>query len=266
MSASSAGAAAPKPETSNFPLMELPTVGVLLAVAAGAMNAWSLANAATFSTVQSGNVISMGYWLIQGDLAKFWFPFFAVLAFGLGSALCGVLMTTFQRSGRSYTPGVLLVGSVLLILLGILAIVFVGSGEGRAAGVDLSAEHSATAHSIALAISFIAGAQGNAFHKNKGMLYGNVAVTFVVQMAFNFLVQSAFKREGLNGSTNLRWAGLFFMVLLGFSSGAAIGFGADQILNGASIFIPAVILIALFFVSLARGFKKLDPTPGGSFA
>lgn len=256
----------PEPETSNFPLMEMPYVGVLLAFAAGSMNAWSLANAATFSTVQSGNVISMGYWLIQGDFAKFWFPFLAVLAFGLGSALCGVLMTTFQRSGRPYTPGVLLVGSVLLILLAVLAIVLVGSGDGRAAGVDLSAEHSATAHWIALGISFIAGAQGNAFHKNKGMLYGNVAVTFVVQMAFNFLVQSAFKREGINGSTNLSWAGLFFLVLLGFSAGAAIGFGADQLLNGASILIPAVILLLLFFVTLGKGFKNVDPTPGGTFA
>lgn len=27
------------------------------------------------------------------------------------------------------------------------------------------------------------------FTKNHGMLYGNVAVTFVAQMAFNFLVQ-----------------------------------------------------------------------------
>ncbi|MET0811679.1 MAG: YoaK family protein [Microbacterium sp.] len=260
------GAVQPTPETSNFPLMERPYVGILLAFAAGAMNAWSLANAATFSTVQSGNVISMGYWLVQGDWSKFWFPALAVLAFGLGSALCGVLMTTFQRSGRPYTPGVLLVGSVLLILLAVLAIVLVGSGDGRAAGVDLSADHSATAHWIALGISFIAGAQGNAFHKNRGMLYGNVAVTFVVQMAFNFLVQSAFKREGINGATNLKWAGLFFMVLLGFSAGAAAGFGADLIVNGASILIPAVVLLALFFAALAQGFRHVDPTPGGTFA
>ncbi|GAA1928669.1 hypothetical protein GCM10009775_20830 [Microbacterium aoyamense] len=266
MSTTSTGAGRPAPETSNFPLMELPLVGFFLALAAGAMNAWSLANAATFSTVQSGNIISMGYWLIQGDLGKFAFPALAVLAFGLGSALCGVLMTTFQRSGRPYTPGVLLVGSVLLVIIAILAIVLVGSGDGRAAGVDLSADHTITAHVLALAISFIAGAQGNAFHKNSGMLYGNVAVTFVVQMAFNFLVQSAFKREGINGSTNIKWAGLFFFVLLGFAGGAAIGFGADQLLNGASIFIPAVILLALFFVALAKGFKNVDPTPGGSFA
>ncbi|PPG30527.1 DUF1275 domain-containing protein [Pseudoclavibacter sp. RFBB5] len=247
--------------------MELSSVGFLLAIAAGSMNAWSLANAGTFSTVQSGNIISVGYWLIQGDIAKIVFPLAAILAFGLGSAACGVLMTAFQRSGRVYTPGVLLTGTVLLVLLGILAFVFVGDGDGRAAGIDLTADHSAVASFIALGISFVAGAQGNAFHKNRGMLYGNVAVTFVVQMAFNFLVQAAFKREGINGSTNLRWSGVFFLTLLGFSGGAAIGFAADHFLaNGASIFVPAVILLVLALVALGRRSKNVDPTPGGSFA
>lgn len=251
----------------RFPLMELTSVGFLLALAAGSMNAWSLANAATFSTVQSGNIISVGYWLIQGDIAKLIFPLAAILAFGLGSAACGVLMTAFQRSGRAYTPGVLLAGTVLLVLLGTLAFIFVGDGDGRAAGIDLTADHSAVASFIALGISFVAGAQGNAFHKNRGMLYGNVAVTFVVQMAFNFLVQAAFKKEGINGQANLAWSGVFFLILLGFSGGAAVGFAADHfIANGASIFVPALILLALALVALGRRSKNVDPTPGGSFA
>ena len=34
-------------------------------------------------------------------------------------------------------------------------------------------------------ISFLAGMQENTFHKIDGMLYGNIAVTLVVQLAFN---------------------------------------------------------------------------------
>lgn len=255
------------PETVRFPLMELPFVGFLLAFMAGSMNAWTLANAATFSTVQSGNVVSVGYWLVQGDWEEFWFPALSVLGFGLGSALAGVLMTTFLKSGRIMTTGILIGQVVLLVLFGVLALTLVGDGDGNAAVLDLTATHSLTAHWIAIGISFVAGAQGNAFHKNHGMLYGNVAVTFVVQMAFNFLIQAAFTKQGINGTPNIKWAGIFFLTLLGFAGGGAIGFWADSALtNGVSIFIPAVIALVLVFVSFGRKFQDVDPTPGGHFA
>lgn len=255
------------PETVRFPLMEQPFVGFLLAFMAGAMNAWTLANAATFSTVQSGNVVSLGYWLIQADWAKLWFPALSILAFGVGSALSGILMTAFLRSGRSMTAPILIGEIVLLVAFGILAITIVGDGDGRASALDLSAEHSAVAHWIAFGVCFVAGAQGNAFHKNHGMLYGNVAVTFVVQMAFNFLIQAAFKKEGINGERNIAWSGIFFLTLLGFSAGAAIGFWIDAgITNGASLFLPALIALVLTFVAFGRKQNNVDPTPGGSFA
>lgn len=255
------------PETIRYPLMEQPFVGFLLAFMAGAMNAWTLANASTFATVQSGNVVSMGYWLVQGDWTKFWFPAISVLAFGLGSALSGVLMTAFVRSGKTFTTGILISMTLLLVIFAILAITVVGDGDGKAAALDLTAEHSAVAHFIAYGVSFVAGAQGNAFHKNHGMLYGAVAVTFVVQMAFNFLFQSMFKKIGINGETNLKWAGIFFLTLLGFSGGAAIGFLVDQaITNGASLFIPALIALALVFVAFRRKLQNVDPTPSGTFA
>lgn len=272
MSAQSPGAAPgtviqDHPERIRFPLMEMPGVGFLLAFMAGTLNAWTLSNASTFATVQSGNVISTGYWLIQGDGGKFMAPFISILAFGLGSALCGILMTTFLRSGRIFTVGVLIAQTVLLVALGILALTLVGEGSGNEAALDLTAEHSTAALWIAYGISFVAGAQGNAFHKNHGMLYGNVAVTFVVQMAFNFLIQAAFKKEGINGEPNLAWAGIFFLTLLGFASGGAIGFAADQLIaNGVSIFIPAAIALVLVFVAAGKRFTNIDPTPGGSFA
>ncbi|MBN0038889.1 DUF1275 domain-containing protein [Cellulosimicrobium cellulans] len=252
--------------TTGFPLMELPFVGFLLAIMAGAMNAWTLANASTFSTVQSGNVVSLGYWLVQGNWDKLWFPALSVLAFGLGSALCGILMTSFLRSGRTFTVAVLVAQMLLLVLFGVLALTLVGEGSGNEAALDLTADHSLTAHWIAIGISFVAGAQGNAFHKNHGMLYGNIAVTSVVQMAFNFLMQSAFTKQGPNGETNIKWAGIFFLTILGFSGGAAIGFWADQALvNGASIFIPPIIALGLVLVAAGRKLENVDPTPGGTF-
>ena len=255
------------PERVRFPLMELPLVGFFLAFMAGTLNAWTLANASTFSTVQSGNVVSVGYYLIQANWDKLWFPVGAIIAFGLGSAACGVLMTNRLRKGHVYTRSVLVIQIVLLVILGILAVVLVGDGSSSDKFFDVDANHKMAAVWIAFGISFVAGAQGNAFHKDHGMLYGNIAVTFVVQMAFNFLVQSFFKKEGINGEPNIKWSGIFFGILLGFAGGGAIGFLVDKfVFMGASIFLPAIIALIILLIARGRQFESVDPTPGGRFA
>lgn len=229
----------------KYPLMEKPFVGFLLAMMAGSMNAWTLANAETFATVQSGNVVQSGYRLVQGDWQAFWFSSLSVLAFGIGSGLCGVLMSSMSRKGKAYTPAVMWTMCIVLV-----ALAFCARG------------HVLEPQYIAYAISFLAGAQGNAFHKDRGMLFGAVAVTFVVQMAFNFLAQSLFSRTGINGKTNLSWAGVFFLTLLGFAGGGAIGFLVDKQFAGASIFLPAAIALILGVIAINIP-SEADPTPGG---
>lgn len=116
------------------------------------------------------------------------------------------------------------------------------------------------------------------------MLFGAVAVTFVVQMAFNFLAQSLFRRKGINGVSNLKWSGIFFSVLLGFALGAMVGAGLIVALGtdpagfmgqtGAAHLDPAggwaLMAPALLFFTLAGLSKKTveegdpaDPTDGG---
>lgn len=234
------------PEKIRFPLMEKRTVGFFLAFMAGLMNAWTLAHAQTFATVQSGNVVQSGYRLVEGDWPAFIFAIGSVVAFGLGSAVCGVLMTTRLRHGRIFTPVVLWFECIALVALGVAS---------RMGLID--------PHTVAYAVSFVAGAQGNAYHKNHGMLYGNVAVTFVVQMAFNFVAQSLFRKDGINGEPNLMWAGIFFSVLVGFAAGGAVGFYVDlRVVDHASLFLAGFISLVLA-VSAMRAPKTADPTSGG---
>lgn len=234
------------PERVRFPLMEDKSVGVMLAFMAGLLNAWTLAHAQTFATVQSGNVIQSGYRLVEGDWPAFVFAFGSVIAFGVGSAVCGVLMTTMLRRGHVFTPVVLSIQCAILVGLAVAS---------RMELID--------PHVVAYAVSFVAGAQGNAYHKNHGMLYGAVAVTFVVQMAFNFVAQSLFSRKGINGEPNLMWAGLFFSVLIGFAAGGGVGFFLDaRVLDHASLFLSAALALALALRATATP-KTADPTSGG---
>lgn len=92
---------------------------------------------------------------------------------------------------------------------------------------------------------------------------GNVAVTFVVQMVFNFLVQAPLNRTGVNGEPNLKWAGVFFFILLGFAAGGAIGFLVDAVTDGVALFLPAAMAFVLGLLGLADLGRRVDPTPGG---
>ncbi|NLI28341.1 MAG: DUF1275 domain-containing protein [Acetobacter sp.] len=236
------------PSTNDFPLMENRGIGFALAFCAGLMNAWTFFHAQTFATVQSGNVVQIGYRLVQGDWEAFWFAFCSVIGFGLGSALCGVLMTTLLKTGRTFSTVVL--WSECLLLAVITALAF--------------ADIIPTTY-LAVAVSFVAGMQGNAFHKDHGMLYGNVAVTFVVQMAFNFLAQSFFKKEGINGESNLMWSGIFFLVLFGFASGGALGFYFDKIINSNVSLVIAIISLVIIAFSSREHKSDADPRAGATF-
>lgn len=226
---------------SSFPLMEMPGIAFVLAISAGLLNAWTFASANTFATVQSGNVIQLGYQLVAGDWEKFGFVVGAVCAFGLGSFLTGAIITPAVRAGKRYTPRV----QLLIIVVLAIALILIATDAMRA-------------EYITWIISFAAGAQGNGFHKIKGMLYGNVAVTLVVQLAFNYLMQSFFTKKAANGMTNLSTAGIYFLVLLGFAGGGALGFGADKLWEGLSVGLAILITIILMFVGMA---DKKDPDP-----
>ncbi|AQS90387.1 hypothetical protein A0U94_04770 [Gluconobacter albidus] len=237
------------PDQKNiFPLMEERKIGFSLAFCAGLMNAWTFFHAQTFATVQSGNVIQVGYRLVQGDWVAFWFAFSSIIAFGLGSALCGVLMTVLMREGRNFSNIVLWSECILLFIITVFAF-----------------SNTVPLAFLAVAVSFVAGMQGNAFHKDHGMLYGNVAVTFVVQMAFNFMAQSFFKKGGINGESNLMWAGIFFFVLFGFASGGALGFFCDKYIGNNTSLIITIASLVLITIFSNKTNLNTDPRTGATF-
>lgn len=228
--------------------MEQPAVGMALAFTAGTLDGWTLRNAGTFATVQSGNVITGSSSLVEGTWDKLTFAVVALLCFGIGSMAAGAFMATLLRRGKSFASGILLVEATCLV------------GLAAAAGTT-----NVDPRYIAAGISFVAGVQGNAFHKIRGALYGNVAVTLVVQMAFNSLVQSRFSRNGMNDEPNLMWSGLFFSVLLAFAGGGAVGALAAEAWRGWALCIPAGVLVPLgvLAIDLSRSNIDPDPTPGG---
>lgn len=224
-----------------FPLLERPGPAVLLAVVSGLLNAWTYAHTQTFATVQSGNIVSVGYFAASGQGTRALVALASIAAFLAGAFGCSLLVLWRSRHGRGYSTVVLTIEGTILVALIVLSL---------GPGVD--------PWWIAWTVSFLAGAQGNAFHRETGMLYGNVAVTLVLQMAGSLLGRAVGRRIASDGQAHLRPALGFLLVLVGFTAGGGVGFLLDGVWSAASLALAAVGLVALAFIA-ARSSGPVDP-------
>jgi len=227
--------------SAGFPMMERPSTALLLALTSGVLNAWTFATVGTFATVQSGNLITIGYFGAQGDWDRASTALASIFAFGLGATLCAIAIALILRRGRAYSPWVLLF-EVLTLL----------------ACVVLTTADLAPAVGVVLAVSFIAGIQGNAFHRDHGMLYGNTAMTFVVQMAFSFLGRALVRRHLDDSDHHLQIASMYGLLLAVFATGGAAGFLLEKFWSTAPLLAAALTVLVLGVVT-ARCPGPVDP-------
>ncbi len=225
----------------RVPLMETTAVACWLALAAGSMDGFTFLSVQTFSTAQSGNVVQIGYWIANGDGGKFVDVSIAVLAFGVGAATIAAIRTLVGRGGHVVSFHILLFEAAVLFAVGLP---FVGGDMDPLV--------------VAYFVSFLAGMQGNAFHRAGGMLVGNVAATRNLQLGSNFLAQSVFgdRRE------NLRKSAIYFLVLLAFATGGLIGGIAATRVDEYALWIPAALLLGLGVMALGESRRRpVDPRP-----
>ncbi|WP_297077549.1 YoaK family protein [uncultured Enterococcus sp.] len=211
----------------TFPVMELPMIAFLLAIAAGSMDGYTYFIGKAFSTVQSGNIILIGQTIATKSWDHLGIVLVTVLCFGIGSVATGILEVIGVKKKEVWAFEILIIEAIVLILLGI-------------SGVNKLFE---PLH-LCMIISFLAGMQGNAFHKIDGMLYGNVAVTLVVQLAFNYIVQAiAGQKDALKNS----W--LYFLVLIGFACGGLMGTFLTSQMGEKSLWFTAIFLLGIAIYS-----------------
>src|SRR5690606_1889999 len=156
---------------------------------------------------------------------------------GAGAAGAGRVLAR----GSAYSPWVLLVEALALVVCAVL----VAARPALAAGV-------------VLAVSLLAGVQGNAFHRDHGMLYGNTAVTFVVQTTFSLLGRAVVRQRVDDGDPHVRVAAVFGLVLVAFAAGGAAGFVLESVWSPAPLLAAAVVVLGLGLAA-ARARGPVDP-------
>ncbi len=88
--------------------------------------------------------------------------------------------------------------------------------------------------------------QGNAFHKVDGQLYGNIAVTLNVQLAFNYLAESFFKINEPNRKAILNSFVNYMLVLAGFAAGAFLSAAITPVFDSYALLITAFGLVGIW--------------------
>ncbi|MGV2902247.1 YoaK family protein [Microbacterium sp. AGC62] len=226
----------------RYPLLETVPASTALALVSGLLNAWTFGQVGTFATVQSGNLLSIGYFLADGNLSRVILAATSVVVFACGAFACSIYVLWRQRLNRTYSAEILLFELAIITVLAILV-----------ATVDVSP------WAVAWTVSFVAGVQGNAFHREDGMLYGNIAVTSVVQMAASLVGRAAGARIFDDGQPHMRPAGAYLVVLVAFLLGGGAGFSVDQVISGASLGAAATVILVLL-ICAARTRGPVDPS------
>ncbi|WP_288227667.1 YoaK family protein [uncultured Enterococcus sp.] len=207
----------------TYPVLELPWIAFLLAIAAGSMDGYTYFIGKSFSTVQSGNIILLGQTIAKGDQDHFKTVIFTILCFGLGAMVTAIIEKAGNKKKKIWAVEILLIEAFIIVILGCAPV-----------------NKSLSIRALCMTISFLTGMQGNAFHKIDGMLYGNIAVTLNVQLAFNYLVQGI---TGVKDGWKNCW--LYLAVLLGFAGGGLIGTILTSNYGEKSLWFTALVLIGI---------------------
>ena len=217
-----------------YPVMETFWVAVTLAFISGTLNGYTYIAGKVFSTVQSGNIILVGEAIATHNLSRLVIIFITILFFFAGAATTSLISRLDDHHRKSWSPEILIIETIVVALLGIPYI-----------------NKLFDPRVVCMIISYVAGMQADAFHKIQGNLYGNVAVTFVVQLSGHYFMR------GLLGEKNA-WVNFmrFTSVLIGFSLGGLVGTLTTNYFGEISLLISAVFLLGLLIFTRGVEFEE----------
>lgn len=222
------------PDKPVIPLMQMPIIAFFLAIAAGSFDGYAFFTAGAFATFQSGNIIKVGYILATEPFYKVLPILASILSFGIGAMFTVLLRTIHKRQGKVWTFRVLTAEIILLVLLVV---------------ITTAAKDLLSPIQLVWVLAFIAGMQGNAFHKIGQMLYGNIAVTLNVQLGFSYLAEAFFKDSSQEKKDSLYRGYCYFLVLVGFALGAAIAALLAKHLGSYTLLFSIIPLIAIYLTA-----------------
>ena len=199
---------------------------IFLALSGGLQDAYTYCiRDGVFANAQTGNVVLMSQYLMQGDFSMAGHYAVPLLSFAFGVFVAEKLQARFKYASKlHWRQGLLVLEIVLLVFVGFLPETM-----------------NVTASSV---VSFVCAMQVQAFRKVNGYSYASTMC--IGNMRSGVAALSAFHRE--HKKAQLREAYHYFGVIGFFAAGAAIGSVLVPIAGIATIFVSAVFLSVSFII------------------
>ena len=199
---------------------------IFLALSGGLQDAYTYCiRDGVFANAQTGNVVLMSQYLMQGNFSMAGHYAVPLLSFAFGVFVAEKLQSRFNFSSMvNWREGLLVLEIVLLVFVGFLPETL-----------------NVTASSI---VSFVCAMQVQAFRKVNGYSYASTMC--IGNMRSGVAALSAFHRD--RKKEQLREARHYFGVIGFFAAGAAIGSMLVPIAGIATIFVSAVFLSVSFVI------------------
>ena len=199
---------------------------IFLALSGGLLDAYTYCiRDGVFANAQTGNVVLMSQYLMQGDFSMAGHYAVPLLSFAFGVFVAEKLQARFKYASKlHWRQGLLVLEIVLLVFVGFLPETM-----------------NVTASSV---VSFVCAMQVQAFRKVNGYSYASTMC--IGNMRSGVAALSAFHRE--HKKAQLREAYHYFGVIGFFAAGAAIGSVLVPIAGIATIFVSAVFLSVSFII------------------
>ena len=199
---------------------------IFLALSGGLQDAYTYCiRDGVFANAQTGNVVLMSQYLMQGDFSMAGHYAVPLLSFAFGVFVAEKLQARFKYASKlHWRQGLLVLEIVLLVFVGFLPETM-----------------NVTASSV---VSFVCAMQVQAFRKVNGYSYASTMC--IGNMRSGVAALSAFHRE--HKKAQLREAYHYFGVIGFFAAGAAIGSVLVPIAGIATIFVSAVFLSVSFVI------------------
>lgn len=237
--------------TTPRPLVEALILAILLPAVAGAVNAVGFFAVGTYTSHMSGAVARFGDEAAQGHFSTALFIVGMVVAFGVGAAVCTMLIIFAAKRERARYVATLLIQSLTLAVYAVLVLT-----------TDHPERLPREFIPVAL-LCFSMGLQNAMVTKISGAVVRTTHLTGVVtdisiesvRLAYAFLHRS--KSQGFQSwlGENPDWKKLrlHVAIFLAFATGAVVGPIVYLQLGPLTMFIPVVFLIALGVFDIRLG-------------
>lgn len=205
----------------NVPIHERLRIGVLLALVGGFLDAYTyLAHGGVFANAQTGNMVLIGIYAVQGNFLQAFYCIFPITAF-----FTGVVVTEYFR--RCYTPLQFVEWQHLVILIEIALLFAVGLFPRHIPNIAVN-----------VTVSFICSLQVNAFRQTRGLPYSTTMCTGNLRSAAEKFFLYVAQGDERAKTHCLR----YFTVIGAFCLGAALGAVLTALWAGRSVWTCCAIL------------------------